>query len=201
MTKRNVTSYIEHVRTAVASNIENDLQSVAHRMDHIERVLQTALQISQSYPQADREVLTLAVLLHDVDQPFTDKPAHVERSAAKAQDILRQVGYEVDKIDRVVLVIREHSTETVEELAPSSVEARILFDADKVDGLGATGIARVFGLFGQMGKCPLEAVDWYRRKIAIALCHLQTEEGKKIFNERLPYVERFLESIERENRT
>ena len=48
-------------------------QSVAHRFDHIMRVLANAELIAKSYPQADIEILTLAVLLHDIDQPFDDK--------------------------------------------------------------------------------------------------------------------------------
>ena len=75
---------------------------------------------------------------------------------------------------------------------PKSLEAKILFDADKLDGLGASGIARVFALFGQRGLDPEKAIEWYEKKIEIALKNLQTKEAKKIARKRLAFVKKFL---------
>src|ERR1700754_5205006 len=70
-------------------------QSVAHRFDHFLRVLGNADLIAKPYPQADIEILTLAVLLHDIDQPFDDKANHVAYSAAAAEKILADLSYPV----------------------------------------------------------------------------------------------------------
>jgi uncharacterized protein len=193
-------AYCSDICRRVAARVEelliNDRQSVAHRFDHVMRVLANAGAIARFYPQADREILTLAVLLHDIDQPFDDKANHVAYSATAAERILAELSYPADRIARVVQVIREHSTETIEVSQPSSIEARILFDADKIDGVGAFGILRVFALSQQMGRSIPDSIAWYRHKIDTALAHVQTPEGREIALRRLPLVESFLADLE-----
>lgn len=193
--------YFGIIRQKVREVINNEEQSVAHRMDHIKRVILNTYRIAKSYPEADIEILKIAVLLHDINQPFEHKEEHVKLSVKTAEKILKEVGYPPNKIKKVLIVISEHSTEDVNKKKPTSMEAKILFDADKIDGLGASGIARVFSLFGQMGKGPLEAIAWYRKKINITLSNMQTREGRKIFTEKLKYVEEFLNKIEEENKS
>lgn len=191
--------YIEHVRKSVADHYRKPHQSTAHRMDHIHRVLEYAHEIAAAIPNVDMEVLTLAILLHDVDQPFNQKAKHVQLSQKRARKVLNEAGLPEDIREKVLTIIAEHSTETIHDITPSSVEAKILFDADKIDGVGASGIARVFSLFGQMEKDPLAALPWYRSKIAVSLAHMQTEIGRHIFQGRLSFVEEFLKKMELEN--
>ncbi len=75
-----------------------------------------------------------------------------------------------------------------------------MFDADKLDGLGASGIARVFALFGQRGLEPEKAIEWYEKKIEIAVKNLQTKEGKRMARKKLKYVKEFLKMFKNENR-
>jgi len=178
--------------------VETDQQSVAHRMDHLERVARNAKAILAFYPEADAEILFLAVLLHDVDQPFNDKANHVARSATLAERLLTEIAYPTARIARVLDVIREHSTEHISTVRPSTIEARILFDADKLDGLGAFGILRVFALARQVGRSLPDTIRWYRNKIAIALPNMQTPEGRAMMERRLPLVEAFLSDLESE---
>jgi len=193
-------SYIEQVKEYVKKALNSPRQSLSHRMDHIERVMSNAEHIAAAFPSVDREILALAVLLHDVSQPYDDKAHHAEASCGLAGEILNVVGYPKERSELVLKIVREHSTETIEYCKPSSIEAKILFDADKIDGLGATGIARVFCLFGQMGKHPLTAIAWYRTKILRSLENICTEVGGQMFREKLRFVERFLEVLESENR-
>ena len=186
------------VKSEVIKRVTNPGQSVAHRFDHIERVMRNALMIAATFERVDYEILELAVLLHDVDQPVGRKAEHVALSLRVAETILRQADCPSDRVNNVLTVIAEHSTEHVRTIKPSTDEARILFDADKLDGLSAMGIARVFSLFGQMGLPPLEAIPWYRRKIEIASEHIQTDEGRRLFLLRLPYVQQFLSEMESE---
>ena len=174
-------------------------QSVAHRMDHIERVLANAQIIADHFPDADLELLTLAVLLHDVTSPFNRKEEHVELSMNTAREILMEIDYPPDRTERVLAIMAEHSTERLKTGNLSSVEARILFDADKIDGLGPCGIARVFALFGQRGYPPPFAISWYRKKIETSLSNIKTDPGRKMMMERLPYAEDFLQRFEAEN--
>jgi uncharacterized protein len=178
--------------------VDADQQSVAHRMDHLHRVGRNARSILKFYPEADAEILYLAVLLHDVDQPFNDKANHVARSAALAERLLAEIEYPPARVARVLELIREHSTEHVSTVQPSTIEAKILFDADKLDGLGAFGILRVFALSRQVGRSLPDTISWYRKKIAIAMPNLQTLEGRAMMEHRLPLVEAFLSDLELE---
>lgn len=176
--------------------VEVQEQSDAHRMDHLDRVARNARDILKFYPEADAEMVYLAVLLHDVDQPFNDKANHVARSAASAERLLTDIAYPPARIARVLQVIREHSTEHIRTTRPSTIEAKILFDADKLDGLGAFGILRVFALARQVERSLPDTIRWYRNKIAVAMPNMQTPEGKAMMENRLPLVEAFLSDLE-----
>lgn len=190
-----------YVRSEVIRRVSHSGQSVAHRFDHIERVMHNALAIAATIEGVDYEILELAVLLHDVEQPAGRKAEHVELSLRAAKVILRQAACPSDRANTVLSVIAEHSTENVRTIQPSTKEAKILFDADKLDGLSAVGIARVFSLFGQMDLAPFEATQWYKAKIDIALEYLQTVEGRRLCQSRLAYVQQFLSQMESEART
>jgi len=190
----------DSVRSEVVRRVSNSGQSVAHRFDHIERVMQNALAIAATIEGVDYEILQLAVLLHDVEQPAGKKAEHVELSLRAAEEILKQAACPDEKASKVLRVIGEHSSEHVRTIQPSTDEAKILFDADKLDGLSAVGIARVFALFGQMDLPPLQAIEWYKQKIDIALQYIQTAEGRRLCNSRLPYVQQFLSQLESEAR-
>jgi|SRR6187402_79583 len=186
----------ERVREAAFQTVNRPEQSIAHRSDHLERVMFTAKFIASKMNDIDHELLELAVLLHDVNQPVGRKQEHVELSMRSAEKILLDEGCSGDRATQVLRIISEHSTEHIEVVKPTSNEARILFDADKIDGLGATGIARVFAMFGQMGRPPIKAIPWYRKKIDLSLNHLQTEAGRSLFEARREYVEEFLRQME-----
>ena len=189
---------VRQVRVAVEERINKPTQSIAHRADHLERVMQNAKAIAATLEGVDSELLELAVLLHDVDQPVGRKGEHVALSMKAAKEILEQAGCPEERTALVLRIISEHSSEHVESREPSSVEARVLFDADKLDGLGAVGIARVFSLFGQMNCSIKDAIPWYRKKIDLSLRHVQTEEGRRLCDAELPFVLRFLEQLESE---
>jgi uncharacterized protein len=186
------------VEELVRPLVEIERQSDAHRMDHLNRVARNARSILEFYPEADVEILYLAVLLHDVDQPFNDKENHVMRSAAVAERLLTEIEYPPAKVSRVLELIREHSTEHISSIRPSTIEARILFDADKLDGLGPFGILRVFALARQVGRSLPDTIRWYQGKIAVAMPNMQTPEGRTMMERRLPLVQAFLSELESE---
>ena len=191
--------YFDAVLDKVQILINNDNQSVAHRMDHIQRVLLNVCDIASYYPEADLEILKISALLHDVCQPFNRKEEHVKLSVNMARGILQEVGYPIERAEKVLGIISEHSTECLDVSRPTSIEAKILFDADKLDGLGASGIARVFALFGQRGMTPQEAVPWYLHKMKVAGENIQTEQGRRMAIARSRYVLDFIERIKAEN--
>lgn len=184
------------VRAAVEERVGIGSQSVAHRFDHLERVMRNAKAISATIDSVDNELLELAVFLHDVDQPAGRKSEHVSLSMKAAEEILNTADYPAERTKLVLKIISEHSSEHVEDMKPTSIESKILFDADKLDGLGAVGITRVFALFGQMNRPTREAIAWYRKKIDISRNHFQTQEGQRLWDARLPFVLQFLEQLE-----
>lgn len=188
----------ERVKIAIEKRVSEPTQSIAHRADHLDRVMQSAQGIAATLDDVDHELLELAVLLHDVDQPVGRKGEHVALSMKAAKEILDQSGCSKDRAALVLQIISEHSSEHIETLKPTSVEAKILFDADKLDGLGAIGISRVFSLFGQVNGSIKDAIPWYRRKIDLSLTHLQTEEGRRLCQAKLPFVQQFLAQLESE---
>ncbi len=190
-------SYVDLVSRKVREILStSEKQSLSHRWDHLYRVMRRAVSLVEKCKcEVDLEVLKIAALLHDIDQPFDRKEEHVERSLRKAREILLSIDY--PRVEEVLDVIKQHSTEGEEK--PRSMEAKILFDADKLDGVGAIGVARVFIFCGQRGLTPVEAINWYKSKIEKAMKLMQTEIGKKEAEEKLKYVLEFFERYSRED--
>lgn len=115
-----------------------------HDFSHIERVYRMAERLAHA-EGADLEIVRAAALLHDADgtTPGSDvRREHHLRSADFAGIILQQEGWSEDRIKAVQHCIRAHRYRDDRE-PPESIEAKCLFDADKLDVLGAIGAVRV----------------------------------------------------------
>ena len=129
---------------------END---PVHGFDHIQRVLKLAIEIGKEL-HADLEVLGAAALLHDSarvdpgEEP--GKQEHEHDAASFAGSFLLEEGWEEEKIRAVQHCIIAHRFRGGQ--APMTLEAKILFDADKLDVLGAFGAARTIGYAVQAGQ-------------------------------------------------
>jgi uncharacterized protein len=125
-------------------------RDIVQELDHVLRVRDLALRIGEEVPElVDREVLELAVLLHDIGRISGDE-GYARRSAEIARIILELANHSRDRIERVVETIQAHSFS--EGFKPASIEAKVLSDADKLDTLGAIGVARVFAFSGAKGR-------------------------------------------------
>lgn len=121
----------------------------AHDFDHILRVLTLAERIGAA-EGADMKIVRPAVLLHDIGRPEEQREGscHAQVGAEKARAIL--CDWPQDEVDAIAHAIAAHRYRDDE--APRTLEARVLFDADKLDSIGAVGIARAYvvgGLHGQ----------------------------------------------------
>ncbi|MBQ2668097.1 MAG: HD domain-containing protein [Clostridia bacterium] len=115
----------------------------AHDPEHIYRVLYAALEIAETEPETDMDVLISACLLHDVGRKaqFRDPSlCHARVGSGMAYDFLLQNGFAENFAAHVRDCIRTHRFRGNDQ--PRSIEAKILFDADKLDAAGAIGIAR-----------------------------------------------------------
>ncbi len=127
------------------------MRDSAHDREHVYRVLHTALLIAREEPEADLDILISACLLHDIgrkEQFENPDLCHARIGGEKASAFLLESGFS-DSFSQAV----KHCVETHRFRAqnpPQTLEARILFDADKLDATGAMGIARTLLYAGQV---------------------------------------------------
>lgn len=148
-----VDANIKHQR--IKEIVEKELTCSAHNLDHVMRVYNLCLMIAKHEENVDLEVLIPAVLLHDIarvkeSKDITGKVDHAVLGSDIAEDILKNLDYGEEKIEKIKHCIVAHRFRTGNE--PKTIEAKILFDADKLDAIGAIGLARTFMLSGQFGQ-------------------------------------------------
>lgn len=131
---------------------------IAHDCHHIYRVLFNALTISKRY-DVDHDVLIAACLLHDIGRQKKlahCKKGHAEIGAQMAYTYLLSIGWTSEKAQHVKACIMTHTYTT--NPAPSSIEAKILFDADKLDVMGVIGMVRLVA-HNTLAQHPLYSVN------------------------------------------
>lgn len=124
-----------------------------HGFDHIERVYGMCQRIGRE-EGADMEILLAAALLHDSQGSHPgqgQRNDHHLRSAEFAAEVLAAEGWGEERIRAAQHCIRAHRYRDLSE-QPATLEAKILFDADKLDVLGAIGVVRVLGYAQQAGQ-------------------------------------------------
>jgi uncharacterized protein len=130
-----------------------DPRDPVHGLDHVLRVLALAERLG-SEVGADVDVVRAAALLHDAADAApapagVGRTSHERGSAEFAEQILRAEGWPEGRIEAVVHCIRAHRFRGQER--PRTLEAQVLFDADKLDVMGAFGAARTIGYAVQAG--------------------------------------------------
>jgi len=194
--------------------------SGCHDWTHVERVRILALKIGKK-ENADLRILELAALLHDIHKPAEmrskGKFCHAEKGAITARKILEKYGVGENVANNVAHCIVSHRTRN--NNIPETIEAKVLRDADKLDGIGAIGIARDFQFAGYIAARLSEVkmlytgrekelarrgkrVDYTKDDSALLEYELNmkkvkdkllTKEGKRIGKERHEFMEKFFE--------
>ena len=179
----------------------------AHDMGHLDRVWRACRLIAMDEP-ADPDILGAAAYFHDAVNLPKDSPHRAtasRQSADLAVTELGAMGFPAAKLPAVHHAILAHSFSA--GIAPETAEARILQDADRIEALGAIGIARMFLISGQMGggmfdasdpmalNRPLDdkrfALDHIQTKLTRIADTMQTATGRAIAAERLEWMESF----------
>jgi len=205
--------------------VEKELSCSAHDMDHVMRVYRICLEIAKYEKNVDFDVLKAAALLHDIArvkeyQDTTGSTDHAVLGAEMAERILRDLGYPEEKIEKIKHCIISHRFRS--SVKPRTIEAKILSDADKLDVLGAIGIARSFMIAGKWGQriyldVPLEeyvkenVVNGRIKDIRKHAPNLEfelkfkripeklyTKKAKEIAKERLRFMEEFFKRLKEE---
>lgn len=135
--------------------VEQRLSCSAHNLDHVYRVYKLSMLLAEYEENVNIEILKPAVLLHDIarveeSEDTTGETDHAVLGGTRAEEILRELEYQVEVIEQIKHCITAHRFRTGNE--PKTIEAKILYDADKLDALGAVGIARCFMISGKYGQ-------------------------------------------------
>ena len=123
----------------------------SHDLTHIQRVWRNALAIAATEPGADTELLLAAVVLHDCVAVEKDSPLRSQASrlsADRARELVQPLGWPADRVVGLAHAIATHSFSA--GLTPETLEARIMQDADRLDAIGAIGVARCFYIGGRL---------------------------------------------------
>lgn len=129
------------------------MEDSAHDSEHIYRVLYSALDIARTEEHVDYDVLISSCLLHDIgrkEQFEHPKLCHARVGGDKAYQFLTDNHFSDEFAEKVRACIQTHSYR--KDHLPQSVEAKILFDADKIDVAGTIGIARTLIYKGQVSE-------------------------------------------------
>ncbi len=156
----------------------------AHDSNHLHRVWRNATLLLDEHPEADGLTVLAACYLHDLVNLAKDDPQrHLasRQSALLASRQLAALGFPADKLGAVAHAIECHSFSA--GLRAETVEARIVQDADRLDALGAVGLARLFYTAGRLGSGLAHADDpmALQRELddkAYALDHIDTKLAK-----------------------
>lgn len=189
----------------------------SHGWDHVERVYKLCEHIGP-LEGCDMTVLLLSALLHDIGRSESDKTSgsvcHAGLGAQMARKELENAGVPPEIVEAVVHCVATHRFRGGAE--PATIEARVLFDADKLDGVGAVGIGRAFLFAGEVGArlhdphADHETTEAYgredtaHREYMVKLRHIKdrllTKTGKAMAKARHRFMEEFFERLDAETR-
>ena len=166
--------------------------SGGHDAAHTLRVYQNALRIAQSEPDCDMEIVSLAALLHDADD---HKLFHTENNA-NARSFLKAHG--VEKVEEIISAINSVSFSQNRGKRPETLEGKIVQDADRLDAIGAVGIARTFAFGGEHGRSLDSSIRHFHDKLLLLKDEMNTAAARRMAEERHAYMIGFLEEYAKE---
>jgi uncharacterized protein len=166
----------------------------SHGLDHTLRVVYLCEQIGNQ-EHADMQILLPAALFHDIARPLEEEGGipHEVEGAHIAEQFLRSIRYEEELIQKIIHAIRTHRYRSVEK--PETLEARILSDADKLDAMGAVGVARTFMRAGEHHKEIGDATTHIREKLLNLKGLMYTETARTLAGERDRFLHDFLNTL------
>lgn len=192
----------------------------SHDFEHTMRVYNLCMHVGKK-ENADMKILQLSALLHDIGRKKEDELkskkagheiCHAELGAEMAAEILRKHKYDEERIEKIAHCIKTHRFRG--KNIPESKEAKVLFDSDKLDGIGAVGVGRAFLFAGEIGaKLHNSDIDVSKteeyskedtayREFTVKLKHVKermlTGEGKRIAEGRHKFMVGFFQRLDDE---
>ncbi len=186
----------------------------AHDFEHVLRVYENAKMIF-SKEKANKKLVLYSALLHDIISfPKNDKRSIISstKSSKEAKKILKKFSFSDEEIKIISNAIEDHSFSKNKK--PTSLEGKILQDADRLDAIGAIGIARTFSVGGSENRpfynksdpfCSIRnpndqnwTLDHFYKKLLVIESKMNTKSGKKEAKRRTKILRRFLSDLKRE---
>ena len=168
--------------------------SGGHDAEHSLRVYRNAMMIARQETACSREIVALAALLHDADDHKLFSTDH----NANARAFLEENQIPAEMADRICEAINSVSFSQNKGRRPETIEAKVVQDADRLDAMGAIGIARTFAYGGEHGRPLEESVQHFYDKLLLIKDLMNTETGKKLAEKRHAYLEGFLKELSEE---
>ncbi len=169
----------------------------AHSYEHTLRVRQLCLLIGET-EGADLEVLEAAALLHDIGRPEEENTgkSHAEIGANMAVAFLATTTFPHQKLSQVASAIRTHRFS--ENFSPESLEGKILSDADKLDAIGALGLARTIAESLMQKRGLRGIIEHINQKLLKLRDLMYTKTGRQIAEPRHLLLVKFMQQLKNE---
>lgn len=159
-----------------------------HDLSHSLRVYKNAMSIAKAEGRGEEEIIALSALLHDCDD---HKLFHTENNA-NARRFLEQEKLPAGVIEEVCKNINSVSFSKNRGKAPETIEGKIVQDADRLEAIGAVGIARCFQFGGSHGRSLENSIEHFYEKLLLISKELNTPSARKMAEKRDKLMQDFL---------
>ena len=167
-----------------------------HDAEHTMRVYRNALQIARNEPGCDLEIVALGALLHDAD----DYKLFNTQNNANARAFLEGQGVAPDRIEQICRTVNAVSFSKNRGTRPETIEGKIVQDADRLDAIGAVGIARTFAYGGEHGRSLDASVRHFHDKLLLLRDEMNTDTAKGLADKRHSFLLMFLKEYDDETK-
>ena len=181
---------VAYIRTLFRGNTDG------HGFEHSLRVWRNAMMIAKD-EVCDQRIVSLAALLHDAD----DYKLFATENNANARRFLEAHQVPPEEADRICEAVNSVSFSKNKGKRPETAEGCIVQDADRLDAIGAVGIARTFAFGGTHGRPPEDSIAHFHEKLLLLKDMMNTQKAKEIAEERHAFMEDFLREWDRETKT
>lgn len=159
-----------------------------HDVEHTLRVYANTLRIAETTPDCDKNRAALAALLHDAD----DHKLVSTQNNENARRFLKKHSLPLEEENRICSIVNSVSFSKNPGKKPETIEGQVVQDADRLDAMGAVGIARTFAYGGEHGRPMQESLQHFYDKLLLLKDLMNTDAGRKAAVQRHAFLETFL---------
>ena len=168
--------------------------SGGHDAAHTMRVYRNAMRLADQVPECRRDIAALAALLHDAD----DHKLFSTENNANARKFLNEHGIAPEDIEAVCRAVNSVSFSQNRGKRPDTIEGMIVQDADRLDAIGAIGIARTFAYGGEHGRPIEDSISHFHEKLLLLRDEMNTDAARELAGRRHRFMLEFLDEYDAE---